>query len=326
VKFLNYLDEERSHPGMNLKFGLVEQLQQYRNDQDVYISYTELNKIGINPKFEFNTPLGIYFYPLETIWENVVNNTVPYAAERPYVYVVKATGLLDLNKYTRDMLWDDIEKLKLGNSLTYTKEFKKAKSDSSEIPGIFIFYLTHNLAKKEGGNTASRWTQILREELGYKGIRDTNGIIHPNEPIQAIIFSTRDFKVIDKLENKRREDRMERDVVTSLEKFSEDIIHRPGYDANMVIDNIIRFPKKIYPTKEKIYIIPQNILTDMSVDDFNYILKLKDEGKIVAGYNFFVKLFGRIKEPKQSALMSILKSKILQNNEKYRDLKDFWGR
>ena len=25
---------------------------------------TQLNKVGVNPKSEYNTPLGVYFYPL----------------------------------------------------------------------------------------------------------------------------------------------------------------------------------------------------------------------------------------------------------------------
>ena len=37
---------------------------------DLFISFTNIEKLGINPLYGYNTPMGIYFFPLAEIWEH----------------------------------------------------------------------------------------------------------------------------------------------------------------------------------------------------------------------------------------------------------------
>ena len=85
--FRNFLDEARRNPiskktgkELNPKIPLYDKLEPLANDSDVYITYVadvgsmsksaEGFKIGINPNSEYNTPNGIYSYPLKESGKN----------------------------------------------------------------------------------------------------------------------------------------------------------------------------------------------------------------------------------------------------------------
>jgi hypothetical protein len=57
-----------------LPLDLSDQLHQYVNDPTIFIHYSKINKIGINPEYSisYSTPLGIYSYPKD--W-----NDLPYS-------------------------------------------------------------------------------------------------------------------------------------------------------------------------------------------------------------------------------------------------------
>ena len=122
------LTERRSHPELNPHISAWDYLEQYKNDSDVYISFTEIDKIGINPLSYFNTPLGIYCYPLHefvkkyikdidfTLQKDKYNRTIggyaPFAGECPYINFIRVKDKLHFiedmykdygsNKYDRD--------------------------------------------------------------------------------------------------------------------------------------------------------------------------------------------------------------------------------
>ena len=75
--FMRLLDvlplfEARKFPTLNPKLSAYDQLKQYKDDPSIYISFTEINKIGINPVSKWDTPLGIYCYPLKDTWQKSV--------------------------------------------------------------------------------------------------------------------------------------------------------------------------------------------------------------------------------------------------------------
>lgn len=115
------LSEKRKNPKINKKIGTFARLEQYKGRNDIFISYTEKNKIGINPKSEFDTPIGIYTYPLAQIWSEIARekdaSKVPYAGKNPYIQVLKLNGrgtfVQDLHtKYTKSMYDKDMDALK----------------------------------------------------------------------------------------------------------------------------------------------------------------------------------------------------------------------
>ena len=207
--------EARRNPELNPKIGIVKALEPYKNDPDVYISFRDINKIGINPFTKFNTPNGIYTYPLKEMWKNVVNNTIPYAGERPLVYVVK---LKSKKGFVNDMYKDY-------GSNDYDKDMKKLiklygknkNIDVESIISIATLEAKHknpitsmwNVTRMLGehlykNNPAQGWNNIL-SKLGYTGFADKSGkgIIHHSEPIQAVFLTKEAFKVIGAIENKR---------------------------------------------------------------------------------------------------------------------------
>jgi hypothetical protein len=55
---------------------------------------TGVNKVGVNPKSTFKTPLGVYFYPLtSTIYGQLVDDQLPFASEKENIGLVKLLGI-----------------------------------------------------------------------------------------------------------------------------------------------------------------------------------------------------------------------------------------
>jgi hypothetical protein len=44
---------------------VYDQLYKYINDDHIFVSLTKLEKVGLNPQSLYDTPLGIYCYPLK---------------------------------------------------------------------------------------------------------------------------------------------------------------------------------------------------------------------------------------------------------------------
>ena len=282
-----YLEEKRRNPELNPKIDIITALERRKDDPDIYISFVEdvgLTKsavsgfkIGINPKSRYNTPTGIYTYPLKQAFAEYANHKtrkldVPFAGEKPMVYVLKSTGkLLDLFSYNSANYDKDIVKLRkimikweMKNnriSEAYAWEmFKSIEHDGlsgarvQTIGGKFwnvlrlMFYrmlgnvwiykaakpqyedevmsmVKDKKMKADFNNQIVRietkvsekltkgtvkWNKLFRD-LGYDGATDkgNQGIIHPAEPMQAVFFSTKGFKVLDMVMNKAY---IERDV------------------------------------------------------------------------------------------------------------------
>ena len=274
-----YLEEKRRNPELNPKIDIITVLEKWKNNDDVYISFVEDVgvpdgavsgfKIGINPQSRYNTPTGIYTYPLKQAFAKYANYRtkildVPFAGERPMVYVLKARGkLLDLFSYNSADYDKDIVKLrkimikwemkknKISEALAWEmfKGIEYMGLEGSRIKTIggkfwnvsrLAFYrMVGNLETKiiqtkyqgevmpmfkdkkmkadfnnqtvrielkvrnEGKQGTIKWNKLFRD-LGYDGAVDkgNQGIIHPAEPMQAVFFSTKGFKVLDMVMNK----------------------------------------------------------------------------------------------------------------------------
>lgn len=130
------LFEKRRNPDVNAKQDSLEALKKYRGQKNVFVSYTadvgaashayksssttsttdkrkvgSGAKLGINPNLRYDTPLGIYAYPIDEVLE--LKGEVPFAGEQPFIQVFRADGnLLDTNEYSSVDLRSDIKKIK----------------------------------------------------------------------------------------------------------------------------------------------------------------------------------------------------------------------
>ncbi len=237
------LCELRSNPDRNPRVGILDVLRQYKDRSDVFVTFTAINKLGINPQSRYNTPLGIYSYPVKELWDTYLDwidpNTIsidnldghiPYAAESRYAILFSCQDEHVLNEetYSDDDLDRDLKKLEdmtskyLPSSKTMIKMFKSLSVSGTKRTRAFnalstLWRVTRDLADElataqnrkvdrvSAGSDATTkiWNGFFRG-LGISGIADRHGrgIIHPNEPIQAVFFSTEKLKVIGTYLNK----------------------------------------------------------------------------------------------------------------------------
>jgi hypothetical protein len=135
-----------------------EKLIKYKNRSKIYFSFRSIEKIGINPLSKWNTPNGIYTYPLKEIIkynfygykikDGVIE--VPFAGKNPYIYVIEAKGrgIKDISKYTEADLLSDIIKLKKGlrkyNDTRFVKFISNPDPVSSPLSQFTMEYALNN--------------------------------------------------------------------------------------------------------------------------------------------------------------------------------------
>ena len=222
MKINDLLEARRNpdHPSQK-RNSVVEQLSKYKDDETIFISFTELKKIGINPSSPHATPNGIYCYPLYSYIDDIKKNgiaaTIPYAFEQPYINVLKQTKpLLDVIMYSSEDYKNDVDKLvkifnldeKITEYLNYIPIYSKNKYPYKHL-NLALTYIINKLGKDHFyGQTKS----IILRKLGYNGLIDRGaGIIHRAEPTQAVFFTTDSFKLLERIDNKVTKDDLDTD-------------------------------------------------------------------------------------------------------------------
>lgn len=248
---MNYITVEieakRSHPELNPKISTYDQiLKYYKLDKKsalpkYFISFTDIPKIGINPKSEFHTPAGIYTYPIRYVIKNDKLD-VPFAGKRKYIHILE----LNTNKILNGKTYSDSDYYRDERSLNeilnqsdvppenyenyldydlreeygddaweyvdcdYLTMFSDADADSlaeanhrKRKPIDRIWCLSQVISKILSGdkNNIIKWNSLLRY-MGYDMALDEGlGFIHPNEPIQALFLVKNAFRSVDLIEN-----------------------------------------------------------------------------------------------------------------------------
>lgn len=91
LKFKDFfLNEARRNPEINIRKKAVDIISKYQNrpdSEDIFIHFTKMNKLGINPDSYFWL-IGLHCYQ--------INNIGGYAANYPYFYIFKAKNKNDI--------------------------------------------------------------------------------------------------------------------------------------------------------------------------------------------------------------------------------------
>ncbi len=136
MKIINII-EARSNPTLNTKISTIDQLKQYKDDPTIYVSFTNVDKIGVNPNSKFHTPIGIYTYPLQLAWQNYnVQYTFhfPWANDAPFIQVLQTnTQPFILQNVTEEFYQQTMEKIKPYRKKLY---YNKMMSLLNENPNI----------------------------------------------------------------------------------------------------------------------------------------------------------------------------------------------
>ena len=247
--------EARRNPEQNPKVSTLETLEKYAGRDDVFVSFTsdvgEMShghggkntsgsKLGINPKSSYNTPIGIYTYPVDYVIQK--KGKVPFAEEAPFLYVVQTTKpLLDLNNYSKSDFERDSEKLiDMGFADARDEGIRTAKFYT---PAGHLWNWTRLAAdyKELQSNSSSKspvqWPKILRS-LGYSGAVDRgSGLIHVNEPRQAVFFSIDAIKVLEVIPNRFKSKRLNKsikDINNPSEKLKLFVVKQDGYSIQYI--------------------------------------------------------------------------------------------
>jgi hypothetical protein len=240
-------DEARRNSEVNTKLSAYEQLKPYKDDDSCYISFTTIDKLGINPKkTPYKTPLAIYSYNLTDTWnEYNVEKTkslkqYPYVSDSPHIWVFKPKNpdkilvLADITDKHIDELKKHISKVDNNPKFDLAIEDCIWKTCPNIWWSIVQWYANEwkNPRTEESPNLKIKWSKFLIQ-LGLDGIRDTVGVIHKNEPKQSCFFNLNVIEIIDKIYNK---DYSNSPVII---KSKEDVLNIPLNDIISVnlLDN-----------------------------------------------------------------------------------------
>lgn len=244
MRAIDFIQEARRNPEQNPKISVNEYIEQALAQaeplsgtgfKNLFVSFTKLPKLGINPQSHYNTPIGIYAYPAEYVIEKTTQygnksstfsmRSLPFAGNQPWANIFRAStgaNIIDLDTLTQKEYNDYCEKLiylltKIGSKFRGIVEVLdrplaeaivldlKYKSDVRAKVASYggkLWYITYFISDNIPGKKSVVWTSLFRQ-LGIDGFVDLdNGIIHPSEPTQAVFFGSNAINLLSTVPNK----------------------------------------------------------------------------------------------------------------------------
>ena len=231
--FLQFIQEARRNPTLNPKTSINDQIRRYaikHHHDRVFVSFTAIDKLGINPSSEHKTPIGIYAYPVDYVLEKTgaggSMDNLPFAGRADYANLFQARGnLIDISRLDpgdvpamlsqMTALWAKMSAKKFSEARVDIQKFvEDAKKQAlvQTVGGRFWYVtraLAYALADLRGGRAIVWWTKIFRD-LNVDGVIDNGAsIIHQNEPYQAVFFSIRSIANVERVVNRYSPEEME---------------------------------------------------------------------------------------------------------------------
>ena len=175
-------------------------LQQIRkihpNPENLVVTYTKIDKVGINPQSIYETPLGIYLYPLDYVIEEGMH--VPFAGNEPHINVCEFTRPEKILHMTSDV--SNQKGMELLNAFPKEQVDQASKSiDKYEIRSNYskLWAVTRTLANEN----PIQWNANFRK-CGIDGFVDHGTkTIHGYEPTQCVVFAANALKLLHSIEN-----------------------------------------------------------------------------------------------------------------------------
>lgn len=261
---LSYIDREGN------KYAPNDILMKYveENNENLFVSFTEINKLGIFPKSKHSsTPLAIYAYPIKFSYDYYIKNKndkfidkLPFANNNNYFHIFKAKNYnklliigkneIDLEYYIKKI--NEYFKKELNNkNFNYNKKHIKEIIDLSNSTSQALYSIIVRIINENRTNTKSyiRLNNIFRY-LGFDGIIDIGtGTIHQNEPCQALFFSKNVIETIETYNNNQSNKNKKyinieiKNETLDGTKNNYDIKNCTFYSSNLIkvkINNIIK--------------------------------------------------------------------------------------
>jgi hypothetical protein len=242
MKISDILTELRKNPDQNPKVTVntelataLDQISEYGNPTNLFISFTAVDKLGINPQSKYLTPIGIYAYPAEYVADSISSERpmtdLPFAGDSPYATIFKSQGnIIQLDKMDNYQVSDYYRKIAKYWSQVSGRDWKTSVDEVEDIinqagnkatfgnrPGGRFWHVTREVAimlanvnKPPQKPAASivyphrvSWNTLFRA-IGIAGCVDSGvGIIHTAEPHQAVFFDIGAVDVIKRVLNRK---------------------------------------------------------------------------------------------------------------------------
>lgn len=131
--FLFEARRNKQHPSQKRE-NAVDTLAKYKDKDDISITYTMIDKVGVNTKSEYpDTPIGVYAFPIKSVWEDIDKEGVgnvdfEITEAHNFIFVLKESGnIIDVSDYTSSNYKKDLDVLRK----MYGKDY---------VDGIVYFY------------------------------------------------------------------------------------------------------------------------------------------------------------------------------------------
>ncbi len=166
------------------------------NPENLAVTFTKIDKVGLNPKNRFETPIGIYLYPLDYVIQKQMN--VPFAGNYPHINVCEFTRPEKILHMTSDV--SNQKGMELLNVFPKEQVDKAIKNlDKYKIRSNYskLWLMTKIISDDK----TTQWNINFRK-CGIDGFVDHGtGTIHPNEPTQCVVFASNALKLLHSIDN-----------------------------------------------------------------------------------------------------------------------------
>jgi hypothetical protein len=214
MRLTEYLiSEMRKNPKQNPRSTPMQQLQEIAKKygpNNIYVRYVNVPKLGHTIKSQYDTPLGMCAYPLNHVLG--VEGDVEWAGGGRYILVFKSlpnAHIWDLGTFDKAVVGKMAQSIKdvMGVDLWRDMDY----ITTNKQLWVFMYNVARSSAAvaqaspkrfRTAAATGIVTRRILRN-MGFDGIVDPGmGIIHRNEPNQAVFFDTKKLKQLDLITNK----------------------------------------------------------------------------------------------------------------------------
>lgn len=200
--------------------------KKHLDKNNLYLHFTNVYKLGINPQKTHADPHAVYFYPAKWILNEDNWKMFQYAVTMDYFFLaqVDTSNFLHIPSITKqkaDRIMKDVGLYDMWEK--YGKDFD---SNPPRKFWEFLDMLNVEPGKRNNEDHNSlphiKWNAFFKE-TGYDGFIDDKGIVNDGEPHQIGVFNQSTIKVLESGENK--------DIKSEYMKFYKDVIKEFNIDV-----------------------------------------------------------------------------------------------
>lgn len=330
------ITEARKNPDRNPKVPINDILRRKLNTTDdsiagvpnLFVSFTNVDKLGINPKshLAYDTPIGIYSYPASYVVKTAGSDTMsklPFAGTQPHVNLFKATGnIINLATVGQGQVteyYNKLDKILEPTGVNGRKQLREFVALSTKealfpnYPGGQFWYVTMQVAKQFPGIFGKQppiaWNKLMRM-LKIDGVVDPGvGIVHTNEPTQGVFFSIEAVTSVERHANLYSQQQQARSVEHgALTKQDQVAIiqqlraeNKPEDVIGILKDKGWRYIKYINDAKLREIVVKHNPYA------ISHISKPTDREQLIALSYEFISALKHIKTINQDVIVQVIK-------------------